>query len=164
MTLWLLLIIPIVSALVIMVARDRWARVIALVGSCATFGWAIVVAIQFPHWQAEQWVYWPPENELSVLPAIGVNIILGVDSVSLLLILLNVFLMPACVLGSWHAITERRREFYVWLMVLGTCVMGVFLARETTRPTGWRVWPPTATRTWRPSSPRTTRSSCFGPL
>jgi NADH:ubiquinone oxidoreductase subunit 4 (subunit M) len=31
--------------------------------------------------------------------------------VSLLLVLLNVVLMPACVLGSWTAITERRREF-----------------------------------------------------
>ncbi|MCH2162377.1 MAG: NADH-quinone oxidoreductase subunit M [Phycisphaerales bacterium] len=130
MTLWFLLIIPVLTSIVIMIARDRWARVIALVGSCATLGWAVVIATQFPHWQAEQWLYWPPEDEFAVLPGIGVNIILGIDSVSLLLILLNVILMPACVLGSWHAITERRREFYIWLMVLGACVMGVFLARD----------------------------------
>ena len=130
MTLWMLLLIPLATAIVIMLTKSRWARVIALIGSLAALGWACVVAFQFPHWQADEWMYWPPEDSFSVLPGMGVKIILGVDTVSLLLILLNVFLMPACVLGSWHAINERRQEFYAWLMILGMCVMGVFLARD----------------------------------
>ena len=130
MILWMLLLIPLATAIVIMLTKSRWARVIALIGSLAALGWACVVAFQFPHWQADEWMYWPPEDTFSVLPGMGVKVILGVDTVSLLLILLNVFLMPACVLGSWHAINERRQEFYAWLMVLGMCVMGVFLARD----------------------------------
>ena len=130
MSLWILLLIPILTVLVILVCKDRWARVIALIGACSTLGWAIVLAIEFPHWRAEQWLYWPMDDSLPVLPSVGITITLGVDSVSLLLILLNVFLLPACVLGSWTAITERRREFYGWLMILALCVTGVFVARD----------------------------------
>jgi NADH-quinone oxidoreductase subunit M len=134
MSLWILLLLPLVTAAVIGLAGERRARSIALVGSLATVAWAIVIAMQFPHWSAEQWVYWPGldqiEDQFPVLPGIGLRLILGVDSVSLLLVLLNVILMPACVLGSWTAIKERRREFYIWLMVLSTCVSGVFVARD----------------------------------
>ena len=134
MSLWILLLLPLVTAAVIGVAGERNARAIALGGSLATLAWAVLIALQFPHWTAEQWTYWPGpeqvEDQFPVLPGIGLRLILGVDSVSLLLVLLNVFLMPACVLGSWTAINERRREFYVWLMVLATCISGVFVARD----------------------------------
>ncbi len=134
MDLWILLLLPLVTAAVVAVAGERQARAVALGGSLLTLGWGIVIALQFPHWTAEQWTYWPGldqvEDQFPVLPGVGVRLVLGVDSVSLLLVLLNVILMPACVLGSWSAITERCREFYIWLMVLSTCVMGVFVARD----------------------------------
>ena len=134
MSLWILLLLPLVTAGVIGLAGERNARAIALGGSLATLAWAVMIALQFPHWTAEEWMYWPgpeqTEDQFPVLPGIGLRIILGVDSVSLLLVLLNVFLMPACVLGSWTAINERRREFYIWLMVLATCISGVFVARD----------------------------------
>ncbi|MFB0985780.1 MAG: NADH-quinone oxidoreductase subunit M, partial [Phycisphaerales bacterium] len=132
MQLWILLLLPLVTCIGVGFGGERNARAIALGGSLATLAWAVVLAMQFPHWQAEQWLYWPaPEaNAFPVLPGLGIAIELGVDSVSLLLVLLNVFLMPCCVLGSWVAIKERRREFYIWLLVLSTCVMGVFVARD----------------------------------
>ena len=132
MQLWILLLLPLVTCIGVGFGGERNARAIALGGSLATLAWAVVLAMQFPHWQAEQWLYWPaPEaNAFPVLPGLGVALELGVDSVSLLLVLLNVFLMPCCVLGSWVAIKERRREFYIWLLVLSTCVMGVFVARD----------------------------------
>lgn len=134
MDLWILLLLPLVTAAAVAIAGERQARAIALGGSLVTLGWAVVIALQFPHWTAEQWSYWPGldqvEDQFPVLPGVGVRLILGVDSVSLLLVLLNVILMPACVLGSWSAIKERCREFYIWLMVLSTCVMGVFVARD----------------------------------
>lgn len=134
MTLWILLLLPLLTAGVIGLANERHARSIALGGSLATLAWAVLIALQFPHWSAQEWLYWPGvdqvEDQFPVLPLIGVRLILGVDSVSLLLVLLNVFLMPACVLGSWTAIVERRREFYIWLMVLATCISGVFVARD----------------------------------
>ncbi|MCP4833572.1 MAG: NADH-quinone oxidoreductase subunit M, partial [Phycisphaera sp.] len=134
MSLWILLLLPLVTAGAISIAGERNARAVALGGSLATLAWAVMIALQFPHWSAEQWLYWPGteaiEDQFPVLPGIGVRLILGVDAVSLLLVLLNVFLMPCCVLGSWTAIKERRREFYIWLMVLATCVSGVFVARD----------------------------------
>ncbi|RPG21866.1 MAG: NADH-quinone oxidoreductase subunit M [Phycisphaera sp. TMED9] len=132
MQLWILLLIPLVTCIGVGFGGERNARAIALGGSLVTLAWAAVLAMQFPHWQAEQWAYWPaPEdNAFPVLPGLGIALELGVDSVSLLLVLLNVILMPCCVLGSWVAIKERRREFYIWLLVLSTCVMGVFVARD----------------------------------
>ncbi len=53
---------------------------------------------------------------------------LGVDGVSVSLILLTGILFVSCVLISWEAIAERRPEFYAFLMLLEAGLIGVFCA------------------------------------
>jgi len=67
---------------------------------------------------------------MDALPQFGISLKLGADSVSLWLILLTTFLMPLCVWGSFTAITERLKEYYGWLLVIETAMIGVFLARD----------------------------------
>ena len=103
MGLWILLLLPLATAAAIGIAGERQARSVALGGSLVTVGWAIVLAMQFPHWNADQWLYWPGvdqiEDQFPVLPLAGIRIILGVDSVSLLLVLLNLLMLLMMVRG-----------------------------------------------------------------
>ncbi len=51
---------------------------------------------------------------------------LGVDGMSLLLIMLTTFLMPIVVLASFDAIKKREKEYYIMLMLLEFAIVGVF--------------------------------------
>lgn len=55
---------------------------------------------------------------------------LGVDGISLFLVLLSTFLTPLAVLCSWRGITRRVWEFFLMLLVLETAMIGVFLALD----------------------------------
>jgi len=58
----------------------------------------------------------------------AVHFYLGVDGLSIWLVLLTAVLMLPSVLISWVRITERVAEFYAWLLILQTTMMGVFMA------------------------------------
>ncbi len=60
----------------------------------------------------------------------GIQYFLGIDGISLWLILLTTFLTPIVILGSWSAITERVKGFHIALFVLQTAMMGTFLAMD----------------------------------
>lgn len=58
----------------------------------------------------------------------GIRFHVGLDGLSIWLVLLTSFLMVPAVLVSWETITDRANEFYAWLLVLQTAMTGVFLA------------------------------------
>jgi NADH-quinone oxidoreductase subunit M len=62
------------------------------------------------------------------VPAVGINYEVGVDGISLLLIMLTTFLMPLTILASWRSIQYRSREFMICLLFLETGMVGVFAA------------------------------------
>jgi NADH-quinone oxidoreductase subunit M len=101
----------------------RW---IALAASLVTFVVTVKLYASFSPQQAgmqlvEQhaWMLIPP-----------VNYHLGVDGLSLLLILLTSFLTPLAVLASWTSITHRVKEFFIFLLALETGMIGVFAALD----------------------------------
>ena len=55
---------------------------------------------------------------------------MGVDGVSMWLVVFTTFLTPLCVLISWKSIDERVKEFFILLLVLETALIGVFLALD----------------------------------
>ena len=55
---------------------------------------------------------------------------MGVDGISMWLVVLTTFLMPMCVLVSWNSIHERVKEFFILMLVLETAMIGVFLALD----------------------------------
>ena len=59
-----------------------------------------------------------------------INYALGIDGISLLLILLTVLIMPLCVLASWKYITRRVKEFMICLLVMESAMVGVFSALD----------------------------------
>ncbi len=64
------------------------------------------------------------------IPDWGISYALGVDGISLLLVLLTTFLLPISVLVSWEQIKERERLYYGMLLLLGTGMLGVFVALD----------------------------------
>jgi NADH-quinone oxidoreductase subunit M len=58
----------------------------------------------------------------------AVQFYVGVDGINLWLIVLTAVLMLPAVLISWKAVNERVNEYYAWLLLLGTGLLGVFLS------------------------------------
>lgn len=64
------------------------------------------------------------------IPALKIRYALGIDGISLLLVLLTTWIMPLCVLASWRYITTRVKEFMVCLLIMETAMIGVFCALD----------------------------------
>ena len=82
------------------------------------------------------WLYDPAQGGFQItsshewLGPVGARFSLGVDGMSVLLILLTTFLVPSAVLCSWRGITQRVKSFHVALLVMEAAMVGVFAARD----------------------------------
>jgi NADH-quinone oxidoreductase subunit M len=64
------------------------------------------------------------------IPSIGASYFLGVDGFSVLMVLLTTLIGAISVLCSWTAITERVKEYYIFLLVLQTGMLGAFMSLD----------------------------------
>ncbi|MGB7730693.1 MAG: NADH-quinone oxidoreductase subunit M [Candidatus Acidiferrum sp.] len=64
------------------------------------------------------------------IPSIGAHYSLGLDGISLLLVMLTTLLGMIAILSSWSAIQTRTKEFYILLLLLQTGMMGVFMSLD----------------------------------
>jgi NADH-quinone oxidoreductase subunit M len=64
------------------------------------------------------------------VPSLNIHYTLGVDGISLLLVLMTTLIMPLCVLCSWQAIGDRVREFFACILLTETSMLGVFLSLD----------------------------------
>src|SRR5262249_7071549 len=62
------------------------------------------------------------------IPAFGISYIVGVDGISLLLIVLTGFLTPLALLSSWESIHQRTRAFCMFVLLLESAMIGVFVS------------------------------------
>lgn len=58
----------------------------------------------------------------------GIKYHVGIDGISLFLILLTTFLMPIVILSSWTSIQDRVKEYLIFMLILETGIIGVFIA------------------------------------
>ena len=59
-----------------------------------------------------------------------INYAVGIDGISLLLVLMTTLIMPLCVLASWRYIQTRVKEFMICLLLMETAMTGVFCALD----------------------------------
>ncbi len=127
MLMWIVLL-PLFSALVIGLFPKALARTIAFGISLVVFAISLKMAFEF-NWSATggtmQFV-----STANWIDLLGVHFSLGIDAISLWLILLTTFLMPLTILGTWNDGDKRPVEFYLWLMVLQAALIGVFAATD----------------------------------
>src|SRR5246127_4550242 len=70
------------------------------------------------------------EEKFTWIPSIGARYHLGIDGISLLLVMLTTFLGMIAILSSWSAIHQRTKEYYILLLLLQTGMIGVFVALD----------------------------------
>lgn len=126
-----LLVLPLVGAAFILAQRgdqpsvESNARYAALAATVATFVLACVAWAQFdpanPGFQMVETHAWVSD---------AIKFKLGVDGFSFPFVVLTAFLMPFCILASWHSITKRVREYMVAFLILETLMIGVFVALD----------------------------------
>jgi NADH-quinone oxidoreductase subunit M len=64
------------------------------------------------------------------VPAYGISYHLGIDGLSLWLVILTTFLTPVALLGSWASIAERVKEFNIFMLLLEAGMIGVFVSLD----------------------------------
>lgn len=100
------------------------ARVVALWASLLTLLLVALLTAYFdkssPHLQfMEKWAWFSDFN---------IHYAMGVDGISLVFVLLSAFLIPICIVASWHSITARVRDYMIAFLVLETLMIGMFCA------------------------------------
>ncbi|MCO4054498.1 MAG: NADH-quinone oxidoreductase subunit M [Bosea sp.] len=126
-----LLVLPLVGAAFILTLRGDEAsvrsnaRMAALIATIATFALSIVAWGRFDSGSAQFQLI---ESHAWLSETIRFK--LGVDGFSMPFVLLTAFLMPFCILASWHSIEHRMREYMVAFLVLETLMIGVFVALD----------------------------------
>ncbi|HEX8836911.1 MAG TPA: NADH-quinone oxidoreductase subunit M [Candidatus Acidoferrum sp.] len=124
-----LVFFPVVGAAALMMLRGddhKFIRSIAMLVSVAEFLFSLLllrgVPIGSSGYQLEEFAKW--------IPAPPIHYHLGVDGISMFLVLLTTFLTPISVLASWQSIQRRVKEFFVMLLVIEVGVVGVFLSLD----------------------------------
>ncbi len=125
---WISILFPIATALVVAIGPAKSARWTALAGTMVSLAALTMFAWNFPAWHNAE--HFPNTVGASWIPNAGITFAVGFDTVSLLLALLSAFLMPLCIVGSFSAITERTKEYYGWFLVLGASIILAFAARD----------------------------------
>ena len=129
MTLSLLIFLPVLGAILIMLMpREREAAIkwAALIASLVVLVVSVPLYTNFnsdlPGYQFEEFRPW--------IPALNIGYHLGVDGLSLFLVLLTTFLTVISVLASWTAITEQVKEYMALMLFLEAAVIGVFVSLD----------------------------------
>lgn len=125
MILPLLTFLPLVGVLICLaIPREEMAlhRGVGLGTSLLTFAASLLCLRDFDPATMNHVVKW------AWAPSFGIHFHLGVDGISIWLLLMTTFLMPVVLLSTLSAITDRVREFVITLLVLETGMIGAFLA------------------------------------
>ena len=120
--------IPLAGALLLLLfpRRDRDIRLFSLGVSLLTF----VVSCICRRTSTGRSSGFQFEVEHAWIPTPNIHYHMGVDGVSMWLVVLTTFLTPLCVLISWKSIHERVKEFFILLLVLETALIGVFTSLD----------------------------------
>jgi NADH-quinone oxidoreductase subunit M len=101
----------------------RWAALgVSLVSFAVTIGLWIGFDASSAEFQFVERVPW--------IPAFGIDYYLGVDGISLLLVVLTGFLTPIALLSSWDSVTRKVKEFSVFILALEAAMIGVFVSLD----------------------------------
>ena len=124
----LILLVPLAGAVLVVVAPDRYKlpNWIALLTTLATFGLALHLPAHFVGGQGG----FQFETNLQWIESPKIFYHVGVDGLSLWLVVLVGLLAPVGVVASWNAIKERRKIFYALFLVQQTAMVGVFISLD----------------------------------
>jgi NADH-quinone oxidoreductase subunit M len=124
----LLLLIPVVgAAVVLLVPRRRRGALFffALAATALAFACSLKTFAAFDGTRGEMQFI----ERVPWMPAFGIEYIVGIDGISLFLVLLTTLLMPLVILASWP-VQEKVKEYLVCMLLLETGMLGAFVALD----------------------------------
>jgi len=114
------------AALTVLIRRENLLRLWTLAFTSAAALFSLPLYFRFDVSTAE----FQFRQTLAWIPSLKIQYAVGVDGISLLLVLLTTLVMPLCVLASWRYIQTRVREFMMCLLIMETAMIGVFCALD----------------------------------
>ncbi|AGH96812.1 complex I subunit 4 family protein [Pseudobdellovibrio exovorus] len=127
MILSLLIFLPVLFAALVMIwPQKSTVRHLALGLALVEFALSLVLLQKFDTGTAALQMV----EKTAWIERFGISYFLGVDGISLMLVVLTTFLIPVIVLASWNSIDNRVRGFHAALFVLQTAMLGSFLALD----------------------------------
>ncbi|MBT3240809.1 MAG: NADH-quinone oxidoreductase subunit M [Chloroflexi bacterium] len=122
---------PLVGVLLLLLLKNeqkKIARWVALVTALVTFGISLWVLSMFD--ASNPGLQFMIEEDWIQVAGWKIKYALGMDGISILLVLLTTFLTPIAILSTWKAIDEKVRDFQLFFLLLEMGMLGVFLAQD----------------------------------
>lgn len=125
----MLLAIPILGSLLVLFLKDEQKKLIRWVGlivSLITFFISLIALQKFdsanPNFQLIHQIIW--------IKSLNISYLVGVDGISLILVLLTTFLTPLTFLSTWKAIDKKLKMFTFSMLLLEAGMIGVFISLD----------------------------------
>src|SRR5678815_2993103 len=128
----ILIILPVVGAAAVLMHEMFWKREdqikwITLGITVVVFLLSLILLIDKGSVSASGFYF---EKSVPWITSINTNYHVGVDGLSLWLVLLTTFIMPISVLSAWNAIEKRVTAFYAFMLMLESAMIGVFVSLD----------------------------------
>ena len=121
----LLLLLPIVFGALIWLLKSVSSKKLALVSSLVVFGLCLYMCLNFNPNNGSQY-----STSLSWISSLNINFSVGIDGISILLVLLTTLLVPIIVLSSFDKKIENSSLFYSLILLMEAALIGVFTAKD----------------------------------
>ena len=124
----ILLAIPVLGALALLLfprSQKRTLFAAALIFSAADFLWSLNILAEFDGTKGEMQLI----ERVPWMRFYGIDYAVGIDGISLFLILLTTLLMPIAILASW-SVQNKIKEYLFFMLLLETGMLGAFVALD----------------------------------
>jgi NADH-quinone oxidoreductase subunit M len=122
-----LIFLPLAGAILLLFVRNEffaryWALGITTLTAILSIPLVKAFDISTSKFQFVEQVNW--------IESLNIQYVIGIDGISILLVMLTTFIMPLCVLASWSYIKTRVQAFMVCLLIMECAMLGVFMALD----------------------------------
>ena len=124
----LLLAIPVVGAMLLVLIPRQKSKAhftCALLFTSLAFLWSLNILNQFDGAKGEMQLV----ERVPWMGFYGIEYLVGIDGISLFLVLLTTFLMPIAILASW-SVKDKTKEYLFFMLILETGMLGAFVALD----------------------------------
>ena len=124
----IVLLTPLAGLLVLLFIPSTNARAVKLWANIISFvGFLVSLPLVFQFDPGKDYQF---EEKAAWIPSLGASYHIGIDGLGLMLVMLTTVVGFIAILSSWNAIHDRLKEYYAFLLILQTGMLGVFMARD----------------------------------
>jgi NADH-quinone oxidoreductase subunit M len=120
-----LIFFPLIAGLLLLSVKGEQVKTIALIASIVEFGIAMVALSQFQYHAETQF-----ELQYNWIPTLGITFHIGMDGISMLMVILTTFLVPVILLSSFKKEFAKSSSLYALILIMQMALIGVFVAMD----------------------------------